>query len=253
MSDAESKIKTEREIRRPASLTFTGERYVPGEASRWMRDAHEERYRFASNFAQNRRILEIACGSGYGTDALCQAGASLVHAVDIDSATLEYANSQNQSEIITFRQGCMETFTSRITYDLVVSFETIEHVDNYFSGLKNLFKLMADDGVLLISSPNRALSSPSSKLIIDTPDNPFHVREFTPSELIAVLELCGFSVDAGEVYGQGSQFNFLLPLLNKVVRKLITRTFASLKVRPLPSYRQSSYFLIVARKKSGKA
>ncbi len=233
----------------PAALSFTGERYIPGHRSRWLREAHEERYGFAARYARGHKVLDIACGSGYGTEMLGRAGASLVHGVDVDEDALAFARTRPMVPNVSYHRGGIEDFQSRERYGLIVSYETIEHVDDYAAALVNLRELMTDDGVLLISSPNRLLSSPGARLITDKPENPFHVREFTASELLVALGQSGFASEGCQVFGQGFQLDLSNWFLNKAVRKVFTRPFANLAVRPLERVRKPSYFVIVARKR----
>ena len=66
------------------SLEFTGEFLVPGQSPAHLEQDHLERYRFARGFADGRRVLDIACGAGYGSQMLAEAGAETVTGVDLN-------------------------------------------------------------------------------------------------------------------------------------------------------------------------
>lgn len=154
------------------------ERFVFSESSvsQLIYDEHLIRYRLAASLASGKRVLDVACGSGYGSKLLAEAGASLVKSVDIDEAVLEEARANYSDDKIEFIADSAEAL-ERITdssIDLVVSFETIEHLPDYHSYLKNLQRVLAPGGLALISTPNKAVFAQK---------NPFHIKEFTRAEL----------------------------------------------------------------------
>lgn len=170
-------------------MLFTGERWIPGESPERVEVDHLSRYQFTTNYVKGKVVLDIACGTGYGSKLLKEAGAKLVHGVDIDPETLNFAHSY-QAEGLEYRFGNICTFTSEVEYQVVVCFETIEHVKRYKIALKNLYSLLAPNGLLIISSPHRA----RGQVLTDKPDNPFHAQEFTIQELSQELCLAGFKV-----------------------------------------------------------
>lgn len=176
-------------------LAFTGERWIPGESPAQVEKDHLARYQFASQFVKNKSVLDIACGAGYGSKLLKEAGARLVHGVELDPETLNFARSY-QVEGLEYRFGNICTLTSEIEYQVIVCLETIEHTGRYRVALKNLNKLLAPDGLLIISTPHRA----RGRALTDKPENPFHTQEFTTKELAKELEQDGFKVTG--YYGQ---------------------------------------------------
>ena len=168
-----------------AMSTSYEERFVfsSESSSQLIYDEHLIRYRLAASLASGKRVLDVACGSGYGSKLLAEAGASLVKSVDIDEAVLEEARANYSDNKIEFIADSAETLEkiADSSIDLVVSFETIEHLPDYHSYLKNLQRVLAPDGLALISTPNKAVFAQK---------NPFHVKEFTRAELADSLARC---------------------------------------------------------------
>lgn len=160
-----------------SDLEPTAERLIPEHRRGELVYAeHLARYRLAAQLAPGRRVLDVACGEGYGMSMLAAAGASSVVGADIDVATVEHVRSRygleaHQTDVgsLPFEDGA---------FDLVVSFETIEHVDDPERVLDELARVRAPNGLLLISTPNA-----SQSLV----DNEFHVREFGHDEFAGLL------------------------------------------------------------------
>lgn len=148
---------------------FTGERVIPGLVNNDLWAEHVARYAFASQFAAGRRVLDVGCGTGYGAAELT--GAIRVTGIDVAWEAVRYA-----------RQYCASTqasagrlpFRAR-AFDLVVAFEVIEHIEDWRGLLGEARRVLTDDGVFLVSTPNREYYAESRTL--DGP-NPFHVHEF---------------------------------------------------------------------------
>ena len=132
---------------------------------------------------------------------------------------------------------------------MVTCFETIEHVQSQekaFMALKAVLKPM---GLLIISSPNRKLTSPG-KLFNAQPDNPFHTKEYTTSEFVTILEHY-FKII--EIYGQRSINKlFLLPFVEKVLRKILPGIYDPQRGYPdldkIISYKEYRYITVVCHK-----
>jgi 2-polyprenyl-3-methyl-5-hydroxy-6-metoxy-1,4-benzoquinol methylase len=153
---------------------FTGEFFIPGKTAESLEKEHMERYLFASKYVKNKTILDIACGVGYAAPMLVEAGALSYEGVDINKGNIEHANRLYGSDCARFFVGDICTFDNGKVYDLIVCYETIEHIKKYRAALKNLHRLLNRNGFLIISSPNRILASPNALSIADRPDNKFH-------------------------------------------------------------------------------
>jgi SAM-dependent methyltransferase len=227
---------------------FTGECFVPGQAPKRLEEDHMSRYNFAADYVQGKRVLDIACGSGYGSRSLFDAGAVSVDGVDLSESVVEFATNKFGCDGVSYCCDSVYTYCVDQPYDVIVSFETIEHVDDYKKALNNLFRLLADEGLLLISSPNRFITSPKADVLTDKPANPYHVMEFNRVEFVAALRDAGFVVDEADVYGQRLQPRIENKILRKFYRKLFRpHLFKNPAVAPVGD-KDPRYFLVVAKK-----
>jgi ubiquinone/menaquinone biosynthesis C-methylase UbiE len=156
-----------------------GERMVPevsGGITFW---EHVHRYAFACRFVMGKRVLDIACGEGYGSAALKKAGASQVIGVDISDSTCAHARAKYG---IDARLGTAEQVPlPDNSVDMVVSFETIEHVRNPERFLDECLRVLAPGGTLIVSTPNKGVYG------MDAPANPHHFSEMTEREFSGAL------------------------------------------------------------------
>jgi len=140
---------------------------------------HLVRYQLASSFVKGKRVLDIACGSGYGSKMLAEAGAEKVIAMDASAAAIKSAKKNFFRDNIEYRAGDAENIgLEENTIDVAVSFETIEHLKNADKFLKELSRVVKDDGVVMISTPNKAVSGQI---------NPYHHKEYTKEEFTDAL------------------------------------------------------------------
>jgi len=153
----------------------------------FLRAEHEARYQLASRLTQGALVLDIAAGSGYGSYALATQGAKRVVGVELDSAAVAAAQSKFIAPNLEYRQGSGDDLSGLgEIFDTIVSFETIEHINQDRRFLEELDCHLAPGGTLIISTPNRHISNPG-KSLMDKPENPFHVREYTREEFRALL------------------------------------------------------------------
>jgi SAM-dependent methyltransferase len=162
------------------------ERAVPDTAE-WAELAppHLARYLFAVDFARGKRVLDAGTGSGYGAALLKMQGAASVQAIDIDAETIRQAQERFPLEGVTFAEDDCETL-ARTTepFDLICNFENIEHLGHPDRFLAAAARRLSPDGVLLISTPDRATTPP---FVQGKPANPFHVQEWYRDEFQALL------------------------------------------------------------------
>ena len=178
------------------------ERIVPGTVE-W--DAyfgnHIFRYQFALTRLQARgskKILDAACGVGYGTNFLATAGMQELIGVDRDAPALKLAADKFSHPALKFLQDDCHTLAAASLhgmYDAVVSFETLEHLPDPVAFLKQSYALLQTGGMLIISTPNASVTSPAGKT-----DWEYHEKEYTADELKTLLETAGYS--NVELYGQ---------------------------------------------------
>ena len=165
-----------------SALPFTGERFTP-ECVREIWYEHWHRYVFALSLAKGRRVLDAACGEGYGS-ALLAGVASEVVGIDVDAKSIAHARERYGAHAnLEFVQGDATALgfpTGR--FDLVVCCETLEHVAAQDRLIAGFARVLTDDGVLVVSSPDRHMYSEVAGF-----RNEFHVRELYRDELLALL------------------------------------------------------------------
>ncbi len=165
------------------ALAFTGERFTP-ECVREIWYEHWHRYAFALHFAEGKRVLDAACGEGYGSALLARRAAS-VTGVDIDRASIEHARARYAAggDRLAFQSADVTALDlPPASFDLIVSFETLEHVQAQEQMLAGFARLLKPDGLLLISSPDKATYTDAQGHA-----NPYHVRELYRDEFQALL------------------------------------------------------------------
>jgi SAM-dependent methyltransferase len=159
---------------------WTGEFLVPGRAPERLVLDHLARYQFAAGLAQGGHVLDIACGSGYGSDLLARVAGSVI-AADITKEQVRYASMVYGGPNLRFLQCDATRLPFRSgQFDLVVSFETIEHVVDYRAYLAECRRVLRPGGRFLCSTPNKLLHSRWGAV----PTNPFHVHEFEGEEFL---------------------------------------------------------------------
>jgi len=166
----------------PDPLPFTGERFTP-ECVREIWYEHVHRYVFARPLARGRRVLDVACGEGYGSALLAQAGAQAVLGLDISEAAIEHARGRYRRENLRFAVAdCARLPLPDDSIDLIVSFETLEHVEQQAAMLDECLRVLTPAGQLLISSPDKRVYSDATGFV-----NEFHVRELYREEFEDLL------------------------------------------------------------------
>lgn len=160
-------------------MEYTGERMVPEGADPRTFWEHIHRYRFAAKRVRGKRVLDIACGEGYGSFGLLSAGAKSVTGVDIDERTCAHAASRYGIEA---RVGSAEDIPlDTASVDVVVSFETIEHVPNPNRFVQEISRVLTPGGLLIISTPDRDFYR------FVGGQNPYHCSEMTKKEFQTLL------------------------------------------------------------------
>jgi len=184
-------------------MTFTGERYVPQLRGQIYYE-HLHRYALALTLARDKDVLDIASGEGYGSALLAMVARS-VTGVDVDDASVRFASSRYTAMNLNFRTGSAAQIpVADASVDLVVSFETIEHLREHERMLGEFRRVLRPGGRVIISSPNKLVYSDARGY-----SNPFHVRELYFHEFRDILRdffpeirLFGHRIFAGSaVYG----------------------------------------------------
>jgi SAM-dependent methyltransferase len=163
-------------------VEFTGERVVPGQVEPDLWNEHLARYVFAARFAAGRRVLDAGCGTGYGSAELARAAASVI-GLDLSGEAIEWARRHYAAPAFLNGSCAMLPFPAG-AFDLVVAFEVIEHLHQQTSFLAECRRVLAPDGLLVVSTPNTLYYAEARA---DAGPNPFHEHEFEADEFEAAL------------------------------------------------------------------
>ena len=196
-------------------LDFGGAFVVPGRTpvSTWQE--HVGRYAFAKRYAAGKTVLDVACGTGYGSDMLVHEGASQVVGGDVDVRPLNWGAAHYPNPRLSFVGiNAQEMGFPNDTFDLVVSFETVEHLPDHEAFLSEVQRILKPGGLFICSTPNKAYFSPCGAKAL----NPYHVHEFRREEFYGVVTE---HFDESEYYFQRVS-GWIPALLNYCIRLCFT-------------------------------
>lgn len=160
---------------------------------------HLDRYRFACPYVGGKRVADIACGTGYGSSLLKTEGeAESVTGIDISADAIQYAEAKHAPAGVNFLEGSGDqTGLPAASFDVIVSFETIEHLPDDQKLLKEFSRLLIPGGTLIISTPNQWPLELA----------PFHVREYDRATFETALK-SEFQIESLWNQNSGSSFQF---------------------------------------------
>jgi cyclopropane fatty-acyl-phospholipid synthase-like methyltransferase len=183
---------------------------------------HLRRYEFSLKYTSGRKVLDIACGCGFGSFLIGKEGAaSLVVGVDIDSDAIRYGNLRYSHPAVQRLVADAVKFKYSTKFDLVVSFETVEHLKNYKEYIQNLSNCLEENGILLISTPINTATTTKLK-------NPYHEIEWAFSDF---HELFTPQFDIEEIYLQNVVIEVAQTTLKKYISKIIKRFNLPFKIK----------------------
>jgi SAM-dependent methyltransferase len=159
-------------------------------------DSHAARYSFAARLCRGKACLDVACGCGYGAQLLLYSGAARVVGGDVQHDLLKHARQHGAHAGLSL--VCLDANSlpfEDLSFDVVTSFETIEHLEQPDEFVRRIVHLLKPGGVFVCSTPNRNASSPETM-------NPFHLREYTPNEFKALMSR---HFDRVRMFGQGGR------------------------------------------------
>lgn len=174
---------------------FSLERIIPDQMNmedgfdRKTLQLHVERYEFAIRNGKPGDVLDMACGTGYGSFQLLQSekySKSRVTAVDIDQTAIDYAKKRYSNPAIHFICADAMLYQDPARYDTIISLETIEHIQDAVLFVKKLHSLLRKEGILIVSAP----VTPS------TDGNPHHLSDFSVSRFKKLFETSGFVIES---------------------------------------------------------
>jgi 2-polyprenyl-3-methyl-5-hydroxy-6-metoxy-1,4-benzoquinol methylase len=154
---------------------------------------HYVRYKFAASLVKDSPcVLDIACGVGYGSSLLAnETDSRLIFGVDLSAEALDFADRVFGHDKIRFMKGnCLKpSLFENAQFDLIVSFETIEHVEDDLTLLQNFCKWLKKDAVLVGSAPNQDV------MPFNKDEHLYHYKHYTRGMLTELLHKTGFEID----------------------------------------------------------
>ena len=197
---------------------------------------HIVRYYSAQTLVENKIVLDIASGSGYGTKLLSEK-AKKVYGIDVSSDSVEYARQNYHAKNVKYIVGDGESISLKDnSVDVVVTFETIEHIKDYKTFLQEISRVLKPDGLLLISTPNDLEFAEG---------NHFHLHEFEYEELKNLLLQFYKYVDS---YFQGTWiYNAIVPEIN--MSKEIEFKPRTINVAPINKEKCIYFYLLCSNRK----
>ncbi len=158
------------------------ERIIPDEEPPGIVALHLKRYEFARAYVADKRVADVACGVGYGSHYLSDLCCQII-GVDIDGDALTYAAQRYSGpNNLAFIRADAEILGLRTAqFDVVCSFETIEHVEDVHRYLSEIKRVLSPGGYFIVSTP----------CVVHTttrPRNPFHRQEWSPKDFEILLD-----------------------------------------------------------------
>lgn len=214
------------------------ERWVKGFVGESTELAHIDRYQFITGFTENKSVLDIACGSGYGTYMISNLGkAASVFGVDLDESAVQYGNLKYPANNIKRVVADATEFSSVEKFDVIICFETIEHIPNYLKLVENLWHNLKSDGIIFISTP-------ITQLTTQKPLNPYHVIEWNFFDFHKLfdrkLELAEIFIQNVQIRVNRTQFSFFKKVINKVFN-IKSKTADKIEKKGIHSYVENEF------------
>lgn len=214
-------------------IIFSGERPSLSD----IEGLHMAKYKFALKFCKGKDVLEIGCGSGYGSKYLAENGVKKITGYDVDTQAINFAVKNSSHDNINFLKGDVQTLRLKDRYDVVLSFEVIEHLKRPEKLLELSKKVLRKGGIFILSTPNKSYS------ILDhgKPSNPYHIYEYYPNELKKILlkyfkfvKLYGVILDNKDKLKEETKMH--LSLRWKLINSLTNKRWVRRLMNYLPEY-----------------
>jgi GT2 family glycosyltransferase/SAM-dependent methyltransferase len=165
----------------PNPLDFSGERMTSAAVGQ-IEIEHFHRYFLARELCRGKDVLDVASGEGYGAALLSQVARSVV-GVELSIDAMAHASAAYRRRNLVYLAGDARAMPlANAAFDVVVSFETIEHFREQETFIAEVKRVLRPGGIAIISSPDRDVYSP-----LDEAANPFHVKELTRCEFSSLV------------------------------------------------------------------
>jgi ubiquinone/menaquinone biosynthesis C-methylase UbiE len=184
---------------------------------------HLHRYAIACELSENKVVVDVACGEGYGSNLISKVAKKVI-GVDIDGASIKKAIKKYKSPNLSFCKGPVQKIPLADSIaDVVVSFETIEHLVDHDTMLSEIKRILKPDGILIISTPDKKYYSDETGY-----KNLFHKKELYKEEFHSLLEKKFHNISIFNQYS-GSIFSIIpenktSPIVYKGDYNSITKT-----------------------------
>jgi 2-polyprenyl-3-methyl-5-hydroxy-6-metoxy-1,4-benzoquinol methylase len=176
-------------------LSLTGERTLPDVPAEnyWYR-RHLAVYEWIGARVGGLRVIDMACGEGYGAAALAETAASVI-GVDANPEAYEHARLRYERPGLSFQRALVDRYGEPGSCDALTFLQTIEHVEQPVTVLEHFRSLLSEGGVAYISTPNLLTLAPTGA---EKSDNPWHLKEYRAHEF---RQLCESVFDSVEIFG----------------------------------------------------
>jgi 2-polyprenyl-3-methyl-5-hydroxy-6-metoxy-1,4-benzoquinol methylase len=186
---------------------------------------HLARYNFAQKFVIGKNVCDVACGVGYGSSFLAKT-ALKVTAMDVSPEAIEWGSKYFSADNLKFLVAdAAEPWPVEDEFDVITSFETIEHLDNPEAFLKNVYNHLLPSGMLILSVPNGPRDEART-------DNPHHLHHFTDASLKNLI------------HKYFSQAEFFSQAYKKDFKHYGTKFLRKIKLLKKQPYFVNNYFLV---------
>ena len=187
------------------------ERIDPKNTPQGILSIHLKRYDFASCYCKDKNILDVACGAGYGSFYLSKTAAN-VTGIDISIEAVKYAKKHYKASNIEFkRMDATKIGLDSASFDIICSFETIEHLNDPDLYLLEVVRLLRPGGTYIVSTPK-------ARKTTHNPKNPHHTIEFSMKDFDCLLRKHFRKI---ELYGQRrreSELHYVITRLLDIIK-----------------------------------